>query len=68
MLVMLSMATRGNDDFTIHLTNHEGKHGLREKLDEFIDADRLRGRTYRVDFRAEHALALTVNLLDEIDY
>jgi hypothetical protein len=67
-LVMLSMATQGRDDFTIHLTNHEGEHELQKKLDEFIEDDRRRGRTYGFEFRKEDDLSLTVDLLDAIDY
>lgn len=67
-LVMLSMATRGRDDFTIHMTNHDGKHDLKANLDEFISDDRARGRTYRFEFRQESALSLKVDLLDQIDY
>lgn len=68
MLVMLSMARKGNDDFTIHLTNHSGKHDLEEVLDEFIDDDRSRGRTYRVNFRDDTELSVKVDLLSPVAY
>lgn len=67
-LVMLSMATRGRNDFTIHLTNHEGKFDLKDTLDEFIEDDRQRDRTYGFEFRHETAPSLVVDLLDAIDY
>ncbi len=64
-LVMLSVATRGRDDFTIHLTNHDGKHNLRAELDDFIQADRARGRTYGFEFRADDALSFKIDLADD---
>ena len=60
-LVMLSMATRGTEDFTIHFTNSEGSHDLKEVLDEFIEDDRARGRTYGFEFRDEEALSLEID-------
>jgi hypothetical protein len=68
MLVMLSEATRGRDDFKVHFTNHEGKFDLRSKLDEFIADERRRGRTYGLEFREDAALSLAIDLLDPIDY
>jgi hypothetical protein len=67
-LVMLSMATRGRDDFTVYLTNRDGKHDLGDVLEEFINDDRDRGRTYGFEFRADDALSITVNLLDEMNH
>jgi hypothetical protein len=68
MLVMLSEATRGRENFVVHLTNHEGELGLKEKLDEFIEDEGKHGRTYGIKFRDDAALSLTINLLDKIDY
>jgi hypothetical protein len=67
-LVMLSDATRGRNDFTVHLTNHEGKHHLKEMLDEFIEDERHHGRSYGFEFRRDDSLSLILNLLDAIDY
>ena len=67
-LVMLSMATRGRNAFTIHMTNKDGQHNLGEVLDDFIQADRDRGRTYGFKFRKEDALSLKIDLLEEITF
>ena len=67
-LVMLSDATRGRNDFTVHLTNHEGKNQLKEMLDEFIEDERRHERSYGFEFRRDDSLSLTLNLLDAIDY
>jgi hypothetical protein len=67
-LVMLSMATRGRNNFTIHMTNEEGKHDLKKILKEFIDDDRRRGRTYKFEFREEDEISKTINLLEDINY
>ena len=60
-LVMLSSATEGNDDFTIHMTNKTGKHEIEEMLDEFIEEEKAKGRTYNFEFREEDNLSKTIN-------
>lgn len=67
-LVMLSDGTRGRDDFTVHLTNQQGKHQLKEMLDEFSKHEQERGRKYEFNYRSDNSLSLSVNLLDPIDY
>jgi len=68
-LEMMSTATRGGDDnFDIHLTNQDGEHDLKKKLDEFIDKDRNLGRSYGFEFRKAADLLLKVDLLDEVKY
>jgi hypothetical protein len=67
-LEMLSKATRGRDDFTIHLSNKTGVNDLEKELTEFIDADRQRGRTYGFEFRDEAKLSKTIDLLDALHY
>ncbi len=67
-LVMLSMATRGRNDFTIHMSNEEGKNDLEQILHEFIEDDRARGRTYGFEFREKHKSSKTIDLLQQIDY
>jgi hypothetical protein len=57
-------ATRDDDDFTIHLTNHAGKGDLEQRLDAFLAAKQASGRTYGVSFRDEQAHALRIDLLD----
>jgi hypothetical protein len=68
MLEMLSAATMGNDDFTLHLTNREGKENLGPKLAGFIALEQQNGRQYGIAFRADNELSLVINLLEEIDY
>ncbi len=68
MLVMISMATRNRNDFTIHMTNRKGKYDLEHMLQDFIYDERRRGRTYGFEFRAENAISKTINLLDDINY
>ena len=63
-LVMLSDARRGNNDFTVHLTNREGKHNLKAKLDSFIAAERSEGRDYGFEFREDTASSMMIDLLD----
>ena len=46
-------AARGTDEFTIHLTNHDGEGGLRELLDEFVAKARAAGGKFEVAYRGE---------------
>jgi hypothetical protein len=57
-------ASRADDDFTIHLTNHDGKLDLAERLDAFVAAQRSAGRRFGVAFRAPDALGLRIDLAD----
>jgi hypothetical protein len=57
-------AVRGDDDFTIHLTNHVGRDGLGERLDAFAAAQRAAGRQFGLAFRDEAALGLRIDLGD----
>ena len=57
-------ASRADDDFTIHLTNHDGKDDLAARLDAFVAARDAAGRTYRVAFREEGSLGLRIDLGD----
>lgn len=61
MLQMLSEARRENDDFTVHLTNHE------PRLEAFFAAEHGAGRTYRVRFRDTAHRALRIDLGDALD-
>lgn len=65
-LEMLSRA-RKDDDFTLHLT-YRDTPALNGRLVKFFDAEKSAGRKYEVDFRADDALSLHVDLLDELDY
>lgn len=47
---------RGQDKFTIHLTNHE------PRLQDFFDAEKAKGKKYKVVFRKPDALSVTVKL------
>ena len=57
-------ASRADDDFTIHLTNHDGKDDLAARLDAFVAARDAAGRTYGIAFRDEAALGLRIDLAD----
>jgi hypothetical protein len=46
-------AARGGDDFTIHLTNHDGEGGLRVRLDEFVAKSKAAGAKFDVAFLGE---------------
>jgi len=67
-LVMLAEATAGRNDFTIHFTYHDGEHGLRRKLDEFIEDERSHGRSFAVNFRGEDSNSIILNLLEGLNY
>lgn len=57
--------SRSDDAFEIHLTNRIGVDDLQPRLDAFLTAKEKAGRRYRVSFRAEDALSLRIDLLDE---
>jgi hypothetical protein len=51
-LEMIATA-RGKDEFTIHLTNHDGEGGLRELLDKFVARAEAAGAKFKVAYRGE---------------
>ena len=57
-LQMISEA-RGNDKFTIHLTNREAR------LDKFFASEKAKGKKYDVAFRDPKQLSLKVELGDD---
>jgi beta-lactamase superfamily II metal-dependent hydrolase len=57
-------ASRADDEFTIHLTNHAGKDDLAARLDAFVATRDAAGRTYLVEFREEGSLGLRIDLGD----
>lgn len=60
----LIAAGRGDDDFTIHLTNRVGTDDLKERLDVFVAAKERSGRAYAISFRDEAAHSLRIDLLE----
>jgi beta-lactamase superfamily II metal-dependent hydrolase len=46
-------AARGKDEFTIHLTNHDGEGGLRERLDAFAADAKAAGAKLQVAYLGE---------------
>ena len=60
----LIAAGRPDDDFTIHLTNRVGTDDLKVRLDAFLAAKAASGRAYGIEFRAENALSLRIDLLE----
>ena len=57
-------ASRADNAFTIHLTNHDGKDDLAARLDAFVAARDAAGRTYGIAFRDPAALGLRIDLAD----
>jgi hypothetical protein len=60
-LKMLS-AARGNDEYTIHLTNRES--GLKE----FFDTEKSAGKKYQVRFRKDDQLSIRIDLSEKINF
>ena len=61
MLEMLSEARRGEDNFTVHLTNPEAR------LQTFFAAEESRGRAYAVNFRDTQKPSLKIELGDTLE-
>ena len=57
-------ASRADDDFEIHLTNHAGQGDIAQRLDAFVAARDAAGRGFGVSFREEAALGLRIDLGD----
>ena len=57
-------AARADDDFTIHLTNHDGRGDLAARLDAFVAARDAAGRGYGIAFRDPAALGMRIDLAD----
>jgi hypothetical protein len=71
MLDMLAEGTKGRNNFTLHLTNNEGRDRdfeLKPVLDDFIATQRANGRTFKVKFRNPASSSIVLNLLDGITY
>jgi hypothetical protein len=71
MLDMFAEGTKGRDNFTLHLTNHEGRDKefeLKPVLDAFIATERAKGRTFKVEFREPSSSSMVLNLLDAITH
>lgn len=60
----LISASRGDDDFTIHLTNRVGTDTLKARLDAFLAAKQSSGRAYAVSVREESRHSLRIDLLE----
>jgi hypothetical protein len=63
----ITAARAGDDDFEIHLTNHDGEEGVAKRLDAFVAARDAAGRKFRVSFRDPKALALHIDLADPLE-
>jgi len=66
-LKLLSDA-RGNDKFTIYLTNRQGKKGLGPRLANFFATEKKKKKKYAVEFRADNERSVRINLLSHISY
>jgi hypothetical protein len=60
-------ATRADDDFEIHFTNHDGENDLAHRLNAFVAARDAAGRTFGVSFRDPAALGLRIDLADPLE-
>lgn len=65
-LKMLSAARKGDDEFTIHLTNSKLKGKVEAEVHGFFDEEKQNGRDYEVLFRPENKLSLRVDLLEPL--
>ena len=60
-------ATRADDDFEIHFTNHDGENRLARRLDAFVKSRDTAGRKFRISFRDPAALGLRIDLADPLE-
>jgi beta-lactamase superfamily II metal-dependent hydrolase len=60
-------ATRTDDDFEIHFTNHDGENRLARRLNAFVKARDTAGRNFRISFRDPAALGLRIDLADPLE-
>jgi beta-lactamase superfamily II metal-dependent hydrolase len=70
-LEMFAEGTKGRDNFTLHLTNKEGKDkdfDLKPMLNKFIKKEKNSGRTYKVNFRKASSNSIVLNLLEKIQF
>lgn len=66
-LDMLARA-RKDDAFELHLTNRAGVQGVGPRLEEWVAAQRKRGRRFKVSFRDDAAHALRIDLGEKLGY
>ena len=66
-LEILSEA-RGNAEYRIHLTNHEGAKDLKARLDQFFAAQKAAGKKVRPVYREAEALSLKIDLLEAVQH
>jgi hypothetical protein len=66
-LQWLSQA-RGNAEFTLWLTNRDGKNNLGQRLQNFFASEKTAGKKYKPHFREDNALSLKVDLLEKVNY
>lgn len=60
--------SRRDNDFTIWLTYREGREGLKEKLDDFLDVRKRKRRKFKVEFCPEGVDSLKIDLLEKVGY
>ncbi|QDU28286.1 ComEC family competence protein [Anatilimnocola aggregata] len=65
---MLEPGREDSDDFTIHLTNADGKHDFGTKIQAYEARKNGRGRTFSLKFRDDSALSIIVDLLEPVNY
>jgi hypothetical protein len=67
-LEMLAAGTAGRNDFTIHLTNHEGEGELKALLDNFFKKQKDSGRSFKMKYRKIKKNSILIELLGKIGY
>ncbi|HYM45636.1 MAG TPA: hypothetical protein VES65_05680 [Solirubrobacteraceae bacterium] len=65
--LQMILDSRRDDDFTLHLTNHDGERGLGERLDAFFSRARAQGRKFGLEFREPDRPSLAVHLGDPVE-
>ncbi len=66
-LKMLSKS-RGNDKYTLYLTNRSGKEGLGPRIKRFFESEKKANKRYQVTFRGENEKSVKMDLLEPITY
>lgn len=64
--LQMILDSRDDDEFTLHLTNHDGERGLKARLDAFFARARAQGRKFGLEYRRPDGPSLLVDLGDPI--
>jgi hypothetical protein len=64
-LERISAATKGRENFTVHLTNYEGENNINKMLDTFFAGEKKKKRTYKINYIAPGSTSIFIDLLDK---